>query len=473
MRPEKIAPVDTVAIEAISDQCSRVAMDCAEVGGLLDQVNATSADLRDEHVRLLETFAALEADQHRVTEAGDEARLLSQQAIERLAEGTRSIGESLAQINTVFSLVDVLARHLTGFSAAMVQVERCAKGIERVAETTSILALNATIEAMRAGKAGNAFELVAEEVKALAADTREATTEITQTIARLGSEAAIVSGRIEAGTRINEEAKASIAGIESAIRNVSELVGEVDSQNDQIARATGTISEHVGKVQTVLANFEVAASSNEQRLASSIQRMGILETAGSEMFDAIVRGGLSAIDLEMVEVALEHVGELVEITEQALASGELTRAALFDADYREIPGSNPARYTTGLTHWADRNWRPVIDRCLARGRPIKMFMPADMQGFMPTHATERSRPQTGNLAHDTAFCRNGRIIFGPSEQRARASNRPFLMAVHRQNGNDGSFYIVRTVYVPLVIQGERWGDAELAYILDDAAWPKQ
>lgn len=472
MRPEQIISADAVAIDTISDQCSRVAMDCAVVGGLLDQVNATSSDLRAEHDRLAETFAALEADQRRVAEAGDEARLLSRQAIEKLAEGARSIDSSLEQINSVFSLVDVLARHLTGFSAAMVQVERCAKDIERVAETTGILALNATIEAMRAGKAGHSFELVAQEVKALAADTREATTEITRTIARLGSEAAQVSGRIEAGTRVKDEAKASIAGIESAIRNVTQLVNEVDSQNDQIARATSTISEHVGQVQTVLASFEAAASFNETQLASSIERMGILEAAGSDMFDGIVRGGLSPVDLEMVEIALEHVHELVTVTEQALANGTLTKAALFDRDYREIPGSNPARYTTGLTQWADQNWRPIIDRCLARGRPIKMFMPADMQGFMPTHATERSRPQTGNIAHDNAFCRNGRIIFGPSEQRARNSNHPFLMAVHRQNGNDGTFYIVRTVYVPLVVNGERWGDAELAYILDEAAWPK-
>ena len=89
------------------------------------------------------------------------------------------------------------------------------------------------------------------------------------------------------------------------------------------------------------------------------------------------------------------------------------------------------------------------------------------------HSTERSRKPTGDVDHDTAWCRNGRKILGGSEKRAKASNQPYLTAVHRQEAAGNTFYVVRTVYVPLVICGERWGDIELAYILDDAAWPKQ
>ena len=88
-----------------------------------------------------------------------------------------------------------------------------------------------------------------------------------------------------------------------------------------------------------------------------------------------------------------------------------------------------------------------------------------MKGFLPTHLSRFSRAPTGELAHDTRYCRNGRMIFDPIDQKAKDSAAPFMMAVYRQEGDGRSYRVVRNVYVPLVIDGRRWGDLELAYSL--------
>jgi methyl-accepting chemotaxis protein len=453
------------ALDKIPESCGAVTVGCSDVAGVVTAVIRSSEKLREEHEALQGTVAALEADQNKVAEASDEARLLSERAIERLGEGTALIQSSLAQINLLLELVDALGQHVTSFSAAMEQVRRSAKDIEDIAETTNILALNATIEAMRAGDAGRTFAVVASEVKSLANDTRKATVEIAQTIDALGAEAATVIGRIEQGSQASGDAKASVARIENTITSVGELVEEVDKQNDVIARATGTISDHVGAVQSVLASFDEAAIRNETQLQGAHVKMEELEVTASEMFDRIVQAGLSPEDSIMVAHAQAFSRELHALTEEAIRRGDLSEDALFDRDYQSIDGSNPPRFRTRLTDWADRNWRPILDRAKQADARVRAAACTDVNGFLPTHLSEMSLAPTGDVAHDTRYCRNGRILFDGQDKKAKTSEAPYMMAVYRQEGDGRNYVVVRNIYVPLRLAGRRWGDFELAYVL--------
>ncbi|NNC59368.1 MAG: chemotaxis protein [Erythrobacter sp.] len=466
MEHSKIIAPDQSALDMIPGKCGDVTVGCTDVAGVVQAVIESSEKLREEHAALHGTIADLEADQSRVSEASDEARLLSERAIARLGDGNALIRSSLSQITNLLDLVETLTRHVTGFASAMDQVKRSSKRIEDIAETTNILALNATIEAMRAGESGRAFAVVADEVKSLAGATRKATEEITSTIDTLEGEARAVIGQIEGGAQASVEAKESVAKIEHTLSGVSELVEEVDRQNDQIARSTTTISSHITKVQDVLTSFDSAAIHNERKLDSAHKRMEALELTASEMFDGIVKAGLSPKDSEMVEKAQAHAQRLAEIAEASIESGEISLEAFFDHNYQLVEGSNPPRYRNALSDWADRNWQPIIDEMITKPDATHMCSPADMNGFLPTHVSDRSRAPTGDLLHDTKYCRNGRIILDPIDQKAKASNDPYMMAVYRQEGDGQQYEVVRNVYVPLFIAGRRWGDSELAYIFE-------
>lgn len=467
MKHETFGSAGPGSIGLIPEICGEVIIGSSDVAGIVQSVIQSSEKLRAEHGALQGTVAELEADQRKVSEASDEARLLSERAIERLGQGTEMIQTSLGRISDLLDLVDALSQHVTGFAAAMEQVRRCSQDIDQIAETTNILALNATIEAMRAGDAGRTFAVVASEVKSLANDTRKATEEIGRTIDTLGGEAERVIAQIESGAEASREAKNSVVQIEQTINGVAELVEEVDRQNDQIARSTSTISGHVHRVQDVLESFDAAARQNEGQLETAHRRMNDLELTASEMFDAIVKAGLSPKDSEIVQRAQTVAQEIAERAEAGLANGSLTEESLFDQNYQIVAGSNPPLYRTGLSDWADQNWRPVLDRFTAQGAPIRMCSQADMKGFLPTHVTTHSRQPTGELAHDTQFCRNGRILFDDLDQKAKRNTAPYMMAVYRQEGDGKKYLVVRNVYVPLIINGRRWGDFELAYSFED------
>ncbi len=466
MKPVAIDNAGATALEQIPESCGAVSVGCSDVAGIVDAVIRSSELLRTEHEALQGTVAALEHDQVKVAEASDEARLLSERAIERLGEGTALIQSSLEQINGLLELVGALGEHVTGFAAAMEQVRRSAEDIDQIAETTNILALNATIEAMRAGEAGRTFAVVASEVKSLANDTRKATEEIAQTIDTLGEQAGTVIEKIEAGAAASSAAQESVSRIETTISSVGELVEEVDKQNDVIARSTGTISNHVDAVQGVLESFDRAARQNESELQGAHQRMEELEMTASEMFDRIVQAGLSPEDSAMVDRAQELAAIITETVNTALSDASLSETDLFDHDYAPVEGSNPPRFRSRMSDWADRIWQPKLDDWAASDARILAAACTDTNGFLPTHLSEFSQEPTGDLAHDTKHCRNGRILFDPIDQKAKASTAPYMMAVYRQEGDGENYNVVRNVYVPLFIKGRRWGDFELAYKFD-------
>src|SRR6187401_855657 len=223
------------AIRAVARDCGSLSIECSDVAGYVEGV----ADRIGEHLRMLDTLeevtSRLLADQARVSDSTDEARLLSEQAKAKLEAGREAIDGTIEGFKGLTELVVQLGERMAGFASAMNQVQTVSSTIETIARKTNMLALNATIEAARAGDAGRSFAVVAAEVKKLAHDTRAATSEIASTIASLTREAAMVTSEIRTGVDRSRIAQGGFSTINETISDVADLVGMVDRQTDGIA----------------------------------------------------------------------------------------------------------------------------------------------------------------------------------------------------------------------------------------------
>ena len=456
-----IEEVTENAIRAVARDCGSLSIECSDVAGYVEQV----ADKIGLHLKTLdgleEVTNQLLADQGRVSDSTDEARLLSEQAKAKLDAGREAIEGTIEGFKGLTDLVVQLGERMAGFATAMNQVQSVSSTIEVIARKTNMLALNATIEAARAGDAGRSFAVVAAEVKKLAHDTRSATSQIALTIGELTREAGAVTSEIKTGVERSRAAQSGFGTISDTVREVTEIVGMVDRQTEGIAHSTSMIQTSVDRVKAGLTAFAGDARDNGGQLIKAQKRLSHLEMLSNTMLNTLANSGAEIDDTPMILKGQQLMRQIQERVEAGIDRGDITIEQVFDRNYRERPGSNPKQYDTDFCDFADANVQPMLDFTRNHDNRVIGTTIGDVNGHLPTHLSDRSQPQGNDPVWNDAHCRNRRILIDDQTNFALKSDHPTLMTYLMQRGDES--IAVKNVYVPLFIKGRRFGNLELAY----------
>lgn len=212
----------------------------------------------------------------------------TEQLIASVGEISRQVQESKRIAREAVKQAEQTDSRIAELTSAAGRIGDVVKLITEIADQTNLLALNATIEAARAGTAGKGFAVVAQEVKALAAQTSKATSEISLQIAAVQAATEVSVGSIkEIGgtiTRIAEIAGAITAAVELQAQTTREIA-------DNVQAATGSAAHVATDIGEVNQSAGGITSASAQILASakSLSREGSRLTTEMESLLAAVR----------------------------------------------------------------------------------------------------------------------------------------------------------------------------------------
>ena len=207
------------------------AEDVAIASGQIAQGNLDLSQRTEEQASALEeTAASMEQLTATVKQNAESARQASQ-----LAMGASGVATQGGEV--VSRVVDTMKR-INDSSARIADIISVIDGI---AFQTNILALNAAVEAARAGEQGRGFAVVASEVRTLAQRSANAAKEI-KTLISASVE------RAEEGTRLVDQAGATMSEIVQSIRRVNDIVGEISSASTEQSAGIAQIGEAVAQL---------------------------------------------------------------------------------------------------------------------------------------------------------------------------------------------------------------------------------
>ncbi|WP_460987955.1 methyl-accepting chemotaxis protein [Sphingobium sp. TomTYG75] len=450
----------------LGERSGDVALQCSETAGFLGELTRR---IQSDSLRLsqLQTnMEALAVSQNESVVAAQELSLTSRRAARIIAEGHEAITQSLAQVAGLVDHVTGLEGRLRQFLGVIEAVGGISDQLGAIARQTRLLGVNAAIEAARGGEATQGFAVVADEIRRLAGQAGESAASVGDKLGQLDRDARHLISGVEANIGRGRDVSAHIDTLSVTMAEIASLVTQFGERSHAIVTCTDEADADVGALRAGLTNFSDSAAESTQRVEMAKAQLEQLEGMANDMLNTAAHGGHQTRNSRYIAYAEDGAAEVSRLINDALAEGELTPSALFDSNYRPIQGSHPPQYENGFMVFADRVLRPILDRQTGQDNAIVGCCLIDMNGYLPTHITSRSQPQRPGMPEwNMEYARNRQIFMDSQTRRALDGEGDFFLFTYRQDLGEGRYRALRSVFVPLIFEGRRWGLYEVGYLI--------
>ncbi|MFC7096016.1 methyl-accepting chemotaxis protein [Halobaculum marinum] len=263
---ESVAGSVARASEEADVGVSRAERAASEVADSVAEISVGAGEQSSHIDRLTGEMGNLSAAVEEVASTADDVAQRSAAAAERGEHGADLASAAVEEMDAIESTTAQTADAVRDLDDDVGEIGEIVDLIDGIAEQTNTLALNASIEAARAGAEGEGFAVVAEEVKSLATETREATTRIAALVEEVqASTAGAVSDIEETSERVEEGATTIEAGLDA----LGDVVEAVERSNEGVQTISTAADEQAATAEEVVAMADEVATVSEETAAEA------------------------------------------------------------------------------------------------------------------------------------------------------------------------------------------------------------
>ena len=254
--------------EGLAEDSHRLYDSAVETTQASENITSTIIDFTgkmDDSVDTMENvfgeFDTLNSEAHIISDYVSDCKVSVEKLKENSDSGMDILGAAVNMIlQTEKNVVDT-SEFVTEFSNQIKEIITLLQAITGISEKTNLLALNAAIEAARAGEAGRGFNVVAEEIRKLAENSRQ-TVEDIQNITQK-----IVEGSNNATEAMNKTKEVSTKSTNS-VKQVQDNFMLINELSNNIENKIDTVNEYNKGIQNKIEHISNEVSGASKTLKS-------------------------------------------------------------------------------------------------------------------------------------------------------------------------------------------------------------
>ena len=241
------------AMRRLSGSLSDAEASSTHAGQRSHEIHAGMTELRAATFTASTNSAALATATQQVSDAAEQVGASMNSARDRLdAAATRAAEATLM---------------MSGLTSATDEIRGIVDSIAEIARQTNLLALNATIEAARAGEAGRGFGVVAQEVKSLSIEVREAVDHIRRRVDNLAQTAQGSAAIVNDALGMVRDVNPVIASVGSASLEQAAAAAELSRSAGETARFVETVLHQADRIDAMAMSAAAASAEAGQSLS--------------------------------------------------------------------------------------------------------------------------------------------------------------------------------------------------------------
>lgn len=254
----------------------------ASVEQIINSTSTSASGAKQTAATVTETTVAAEEVRQTTMVATENSRFVADLAEETAKvslEGRNATEITVAQMTRMREQMKTIAEGMAGLLEKSQAIAEITSTVDDLAQQSNLLAVNAAVEAARAGELGKGFSVVAQEVKALAALSKEATAEVRRILEDIQRATAAAAISIEQGSGMVEAAVKQSSEAGNAIEALTKSVSEAASAASQIAAANQEQLIGIDQVVTAMQGIQGAMRQHAEVSKS-------IDGAARELFSA-------------------------------------------------------------------------------------------------------------------------------------------------------------------------------------------